>query len=152
MIAVIPVRDGALPAGAEETAAEAGGNIVLIGSGCAAAATALGGGRWIRIAEAGDYAPGRWAAGLAAALAEDDIVLLPASPDGRDLAPRLAAELDRPLLAGAVEVARPGRYSSARSAGHRRGRAARPGRCDPAAGHQGRRAGARGRYWARWSR
>ena len=30
---------------------------------------------------------------------------MPASPDGRDLAPRLAAELDRPLLAGAVEVA-----------------------------------------------
>jgi electron transfer flavoprotein alpha subunit len=105
VIAVIPVRDGALPAGAEETAAEAGGNIVLVGTGCAAAATALGGGRWVRVAEAGDYAPGRWAAGLAAALADDDIVLLPASPDGRDLAPRLAAELDRPLLAGAVEVA-----------------------------------------------
>ena len=39
--------------------------------------------------------------------------LLPASPDGRDLAPRLAAELDRPLLAGAVEVAPTGRCSSA---------------------------------------
>jgi electron transfer flavoprotein alpha subunit len=31
-------------------------------------------------------------------------VVLPASPDGRDLAPRLAHALGRPLLAGAVEV------------------------------------------------
>ena len=30
------------------------------------------------------------------------MVLLPASPDGRDLAPRLAVVLGRPLLAGAV--------------------------------------------------
>lgn len=105
MIAVIPVRDGALPTGAEETVAEAGGNAVLIGSGCPAAVTALGAGRLVRVVEAGSYAPGRWARGLAPALAADDIVLLPASPDGRDLAPRLAAELDRPLLAGAVEVA-----------------------------------------------
>jgi len=116
VIAIIPVRDGTLPAGAEETAAEAGGNIVLIGSGCAAAATALGGGLRVRVAEAGDYAPGQWAAGLATVLAEDDIVLLPASPDGRDLAPRLAAELDRPLLAGAVGVA-PTRALLARQGG-----------------------------------
>ena len=33
------------------------------------------------------------------------MVLLPASPDGRDLAPRLAAVLGRPLLAGAVRCA-----------------------------------------------
>ncbi|MTD53518.1 electron transfer flavoprotein subunit alpha/FixB family protein [Amycolatopsis sp. RM579] len=31
-------------------------------------------------------------------------ILLPASADGRDLAPRLAAELGRPLLAGAIRV------------------------------------------------
>lgn len=105
MIAVIPVRDGALPAGAEEAVAEAGGNVVLIGSGCSVAAGAGNAGQRIRLVEAGNYAPGRWARGLAPALAADDIVLLPASPDGRDLAPRLAAELDRPLLAGAVEVA-----------------------------------------------
>ena len=35
---------------------------------------------------------------------DDDIVVLPASPDGRDLAPRLAHVLGRPLLAGAIEV------------------------------------------------
>ena len=34
-----------------------------------------------------------------------DMVLLPASPDGRDLAPRLAVALGRLLLAGAVRCA-----------------------------------------------
>ena len=37
-------------------------------------------------------------------LAGEPIVLLPASPDGRDLAPRLAARLARPLLAQATAV------------------------------------------------
>ena len=32
----------------------------------------------------------------------DTLVVLPASPDGRDLAPRLAAALDRPLVARAI--------------------------------------------------
>ena len=31
--------------------------------------------------------------------------MLPASPDGRDLAPRIAYVLDRPLVAGAVSIA-----------------------------------------------
>ncbi len=108
MIAVVCVRDGTLPAGAEETVGEAAGNVVLVGSGCADASRSLAGmaGR-IGYLEAGDYAPGRWAAMLAPALAEEEFILLPASPDGRDLAPRLAAELDRPLLAGAVAVAPP---------------------------------------------
>jgi electron transfer flavoprotein alpha subunit len=55
-------------------------------------------------AEVGPYAPGRWANALAPFLAGTRAVLLPASPDGRDLAPRLAAVLDRPLLAGASRV------------------------------------------------
>jgi electron transfer flavoprotein alpha subunit len=106
VIAVVWVRDGVLPAGAEETVAEAGGDLILIGSGCVAAAAALPAtlAARVRYAEVGDYAPGRWAAALAPALADQDLVLLPASPDGRDFAPRLAAELDRPLLAGAVAV------------------------------------------------
>jgi electron transfer flavoprotein alpha subunit len=108
VIAVVCVRDGVLPAGAEETVGEAGGNVVLVGSGCIDAATSLAGvSRRIRYLEAGQYAPGRWAAALGPVLAEWDFVLLPASPDGRDLAPRLAAELDRPLLAGAVAIAPP---------------------------------------------
>lgn len=108
MIAVVCVRDGTLPAGAEETVAEAAGQVVLVGSGCVEAGSSLAGvAGGIVYLEAGDYAPGRWAATLAPALADEEFILLPASPDGRDLAPRLAAELDRPLLAGAVAVAPP---------------------------------------------
>ncbi len=64
--------------------------------------------------------PGGLAAALAATLASalavnpagrldaTDCIVLPASADGRDLAPRLAAELDRPLLARAVALRRDG--------------------------------------------
>ncbi len=106
MIAVVAVRDGVLPAGAEEAVGEAFGDVILVGSGCATAAATLPAtlAQRIRFAEVGDFAPARWAAALAPILADQDLVLLPASPDGRDLAPRLAAELDRPLLAGAVAV------------------------------------------------
>ncbi|HEX3565109.1 MAG TPA: mycofactocin-associated electron transfer flavoprotein alpha subunit, partial [Acidimicrobiales bacterium] len=52
--------------------------------------------------------PGLGVGALASALAQMvrtvPLVIVPASPDGRDLAPRLAATLDRPLLASAVEV------------------------------------------------
>ncbi len=55
-----------------------------------------------------DTGPGLRAGSLAHALApmvaDVPLLVLPASPDGRDLAPRLAAVLDRPLLAGAVMV------------------------------------------------
>jgi len=52
-----------------------------------------------------------------AGLVDDDVVVLPASPDGRDLAPRLAHVLGRRLLAGAVEVTEAG-ARLARNAGH----------------------------------
>jgi electron transfer flavoprotein alpha subunit len=83
MLAVIPVREGALPAGGAETLAECGGRGILAG---------------------GPFAPARWTRFLVPLVAGDDIVVLPASPDGRDLAPRLAHALGRPLLAGATEV------------------------------------------------
>ncbi|OZM71661.1 electron transfer flavoprotein subunit alpha [Amycolatopsis antarctica] len=109
MIAVVPVRSGVLPHGAEETATEAGGRALVIGSGTATAAAELASATRIWLAEAGDYAPGRWASGIATLAAgplaeEEGPWLLPASPDGRDLAPRLAHVLDLPLLAGAIEV------------------------------------------------
>jgi electron transfer flavoprotein alpha subunit len=105
-VAVVPVRDGVLPAGAEEAVAEAGGVALLAGSGTGRAVAGLGVDA-VRVctAELGEPAFGGWAVALAPVLAPYRVVLLPASPDGRDLAPRLAAALGRPLLAGAVEVA-----------------------------------------------
>jgi electron transfer flavoprotein alpha subunit len=105
MIALVPVRDGVLPAGAEEAVAECGGRALLVGAGTAEAAADLAGlATDVQVWEAGDYRPAAWAAALAPVLAREPIVVLPASADGRDLAPRLAHGLDRPLLAGAMEV------------------------------------------------
>lgn len=102
VLAVIPVRDGALPAGGAETVDECGGRGLLIGSGVAIAAEHLSGD--LRLCEVGAFRPGAWAAALATDLADEAVIVLPGSPDGRDLAPRLAAALDRPLFAGAVQI------------------------------------------------
>jgi electron transfer flavoprotein alpha subunit len=50
------------------------------------------------------FAPGQWVAALASTVDPYDVVIIPNSPDGRDLAPRLADALGRTLLAGAIEV------------------------------------------------
>ncbi len=110
MIALIPVRDGVLPAGAAETISECHGFALIAGSGTddvvleGIAATAL-------LVELGSFAPAGWTAALTPILrqlaeqdVDTDIVVLPHSPDGRDLAPRLALALDRPLMSGATEV------------------------------------------------
>jgi electron transfer flavoprotein alpha subunit len=106
MIALVPVRHGVLPAGAPDAIAEAGGRVLIAGSGVAEAP--VGGlAAEVFLAELGPFEIGRWTVALApvlAALPDSDIVVLPHTPDGRDLAPRLAAALDRPLLAGATEV------------------------------------------------
>ena len=109
MIAVVPVRAGELPVGAAEAVAEAGGNVVLAGDGTDAAAEALTSEapllvRQVVCAELGSYAPATWARRLSRRLDAEDVVILPAVPDGRDLAPRIAASLGRPLLAGAQEI------------------------------------------------
>lgn len=103
--AVVPVRDGSLPAGGAETVAEADGFVLLIGSGVEQAVDRLGGvAREVVLCEAGDFAPATWAAQLTGVLAEAPLLLLPASPDGRDLAPRLAASLGRDLITSALRV------------------------------------------------
>jgi electron transfer flavoprotein alpha subunit len=104
MLAVVVVREGALPAGADECVAEAHGRALLCGSGTEAAAKQLTAAMEIRCAEVGSFAPGAWARTFTSVLEPEGVVLLPASADGRDLAPRLAHALDRPLLAGAVAV------------------------------------------------
>lgn len=106
MIALIPVRNGVLPAGAPDAIAEAGGRVLVAGS-ATADADVDGIASEVLLAELGSVELGRWASTLAPiieSLPEADIVVLPHSPDGRDLAPRLAAELGRPLLAGATGV------------------------------------------------
>jgi electron transfer flavoprotein alpha subunit len=105
VIAVVVVRGGELPLGGDEAVAEAGGRAVLVGEGATTAAEELAGiAEELRCAEVAGFAPAGWAAGLAELVAGEDVVVLPASADGRDLAPRLAAALGRPLLAGALLV------------------------------------------------
>ncbi len=61
----------------------------------------------VTVVEAGGFAPAAWSAFLAQHLgaATDGVaIVLPASPDGRDLAPRLAAALRCELFAGAIAV------------------------------------------------
>lgn len=115
-LAVIPVRGGVLPRGADEAIAECAGNALLIGDGTAEAAEtiAVATTRTL-LAEAGPYAPAAWAAALAT-LPGLGTLVLPAVPDGRDLAPRIAAELHRPLWAEAV-TARADRVAVARYGG-----------------------------------
>lgn len=110
MIALVPVRDGVLPAGAAETITECGGNVILVGSGTAD--VPLDGlATTVFLVELGAVEARRWTTALGPIIdqlgdhgADTDIVVLPHSPDGRDLAPHLALALDRPLLAAATEV------------------------------------------------
>lgn len=104
MIAVIPVRDGVAPAGADEAICEASGQAIIIGSGTPTAAETLS-----------SVATHLWlvetdihAANVVAALENinrsHDSLILPATPDGRDLAPHLAHALGRPLYAGSISI------------------------------------------------
>jgi electron transfer flavoprotein alpha subunit len=105
VLAVIVARDGVLPAGALETVSECDGHALVIGSSSAEAAAQLEhiADRVIAL-EVGDFRPAAWAELLADELSDEPIIVLPASADGRDLAPRLAARLDRPLYALAMTI------------------------------------------------
>jgi electron transfer flavoprotein alpha subunit len=117
MIAVVVVRGGSLPAGGDETVAEAGGRAVLVGSGTSTAADSLAGiATEITVVERPTFQPSTLAAELAPLLAGEPHVLLPASPDGRDLAPHLAVLLHRQLYAAAALVT-PHRVSLVRNDG-----------------------------------
>ncbi len=104
-VAVVVARDGRLPVGADEVVAEAGGGAVVVGSGALTAAGALLAATRVAWAETGEgFRPAELTERLAPLLAPIPLVILPASADGRDLAPRLAAALDRPLVSRAIEV------------------------------------------------
>jgi electron transfer flavoprotein alpha subunit len=108
-LAVVFARAGELPSDAADVISEAGGAVLVVGDGAARAAGAAG------VAPAGASAvwwcdtgaglrPGELAARLAPVLAPVPLVILPGTADGRDLAPRLAARLGRPLLARAARA------------------------------------------------
>ncbi|MGO9028992.1 MAG: mycofactocin-associated electron transfer flavoprotein alpha subunit [Acidimicrobiales bacterium] len=105
-MAVVVARDGRLPLGADEAVSEAGGSAVVVGSGAEMAACALVAADRVWWCETGaGLRPGALAAALAPELAFAPLVILPSSPDGRDLGPRLAAAMGRPLIAQAQSVA-----------------------------------------------
>lgn len=106
-LAVVLARGGELPAGAAEAVTEAGGAVLVAGDGAEQAAAAAGRAVAMRVwfCETGPgLRPGLLAARLAPVLAAVPLIVLPAIADGRDLAPRLAARLGRPLLAGACQA------------------------------------------------
>ena len=102
-LAVVIVRAGVLPVGAAEAVAEASGRVLLLGSGTTQAAAELGAARAWQ-AETAGAAPAGLAWALVPLLQDVRLLMLPASPDGRDFAPRLAAALGRPLLAYATSA------------------------------------------------
>ncbi len=117
MIAVVVVRAGQLPAGGAEAVAECSGRPLLAGSDLATALADLAGiATDVTTVELGDFLPGAWAHALAPLLAGEPAVVLPGSPDGRDLAPRLASLLQRPLFAGATSIT-PQQIEMARNGG-----------------------------------
>lgn len=108
LIAVVPVRDGIVPAGGLEAISEARGSVIFVGTGSTSAAESTRAtSRSAVTIEITDLAP-RVLANVAAEgvrrTASDSSVVVPASPDGRDLAPHLALALGRPLHSGAVEI------------------------------------------------
>src|SRR4029077_13214427 len=90
---------------AGETISECDGRVALVGSGTAAASVDVQTtARQVTAFEVGDFRPGAWAEALSTHFGDERILVLPASPDGRDLAPRLAAQLQRPLFAMCMGV------------------------------------------------
>ena len=105
LLAIVVVRAATLPSGGAEAVAEAAGRVLVVGEGAAEAAQDLAGvATEVRVWDTEGFAPGAWAEQIAPLVAAETLLVLPASPDGRDLAPRLAAVLERPLYAGAMEL------------------------------------------------
>lgn len=120
MIAVIVVRNGELPLGAVEASLEAEGHAFLIGDGLEDAARelgAVGAAQFIRIRMMSLDDFGAIANAAAAHLSEWNCFVCPASPDGRDLAPRLAHALGLPLFTNAIKI-RHDLVTIARAQGH----------------------------------
>lgn len=98
-LAVLPVREGRLPAGAAEALALARGEALLVGEGTEAAARGLERAAVVRCAEAVEFRPGAIVSGIAPLVSAARYIVLPASSEGRSLAARLAFVLNRPFFA-----------------------------------------------------
>jgi electron transfer flavoprotein alpha subunit len=118
VVAIVTVRSAALAAGGLEAAAEAGGHVIIVGTGCERAADALTGiADVVRTAEsAAPFAA--LAVWLASQVSEHRVVILAASADGRDLAPLIARALSRPLLANALTITQTGATCARRAGEH----------------------------------
>lgn len=115
---VVPTRNGVPAEGATDALGMAldlvdrvdAVRVVVVGQDPGEAAATLAGSGFadvaMLLADVDDFAPGAWSRSLAVvpAVADADIVLVPASHDGRDLAPRIAAALQRPLHAGVLAL------------------------------------------------
>jgi electron transfer flavoprotein alpha subunit len=102
--ALIICRDGALPAGSAEAFDLAGRSGVVIGVRAAVAGAALPGpGRVLAIEANGTLSQlsGCWPS---ADFPDTQIIVIPASPDGRDVAPLIAAKLGRPFISGVTRI------------------------------------------------
>ncbi len=108
LVAIVPVDDGQVCVGGDEAIAEAGGRCLLIGQGTEAALQDLVGlATEVTLIEAGSFQPAAWAGVLADSSfieADEPVIIIPGSPDGRHLAPRLAHLLGLPLVNGAVQI------------------------------------------------
>ena len=108
MLAVAAVRDGVLPFGADECCDEAGGVILLVGTQLERAVEALTSAHMIWTLSITSTDAASVSAAIVSAMAtfgrDLPTLVLPSSPDGRDLAPHLARSLSVPLFAGCVRV------------------------------------------------
>jgi electron transfer flavoprotein alpha subunit len=103
-VAVVVVRGGRLPLGADEVISECGGTVVMIGEEVGTASRELTAATVVWVLECPVNDLRRIASLAAGAIGNAHVVVLPGSPDGRDVAPLLAAQLGRPLLAGATRI------------------------------------------------
>ncbi len=117
LLAIVPVDDGEVCVGGLEAIAEANGRCILIGSRTESALeTVFDRATEVSLIEAGPFQPAAWSQVLTnssflgvvdfASEADQPVIILPGSPDGRHLAPRIAHLLDWPLVSGATQVDR----------------------------------------------
>jgi electron transfer flavoprotein alpha subunit len=120
MICVSMVRDGYVPAGTNEACAESGGHLLLVGSGLDEIdlGATIPSARVVMLAETQAISLRVLAHHIISLLDAElpSVIVFPASPDGRDLAPLVAHQLRRPLFAGSVKVC-PDRVTTTRTAG-----------------------------------